>query len=66
MKLKFKYYNDYLSSGICDNCQIPEFINTGTINEPYEEFYCQKRKIFIEPKNLNDQILECEFFVHKN
>lgn len=67
-KSKFKVYNDFytfLTSGICDNCKCPKMINTGGngVDEPvYEELYCKKKKIFIEPKPPEDQVKECDGF----
>ena len=59
---------DNLTSGICDNCKIPEMVNMGGdgINEPsYKEFYCNKKKIIIEPQPPETQVKECDCFESK-
>lgn len=47
------------TAGLCDNCKVPKMINMGGdgVNEPaYEELYCEKKRIFIEPQPPEDQV----------
>jgi hypothetical protein len=53
------------SAGLCDTCKVPEMINTGgnnSHNPAYEELYCKKKKIFIDPQLPEFQIKECDGF----
>jgi len=54
-----------LTAGLCDNCKAPKMINTGGdgIHDPaYEELYCKKKEMFIEPQPPEDQVKECDGF----
>jgi hypothetical protein len=54
-----------LTAGLCDNCKVPKMINTGGdgVHEPtYEELYCKKKEMFIEPQPPEDQVKECDCF----
>lgn len=54
-----------LTAGIFDNCKVPKMINMGGdgVHEPaYEELYCKKKEMFIEPQPPEDQVKECDGF----
>ena len=53
------------SAGLCDNCKVPKMINTGGdgVHEPaYEELYCKKKEMVIEPQPPEDQVKKCDGF----